>query len=84
MLALHPPVDHGLESSTSSHIRGFMGKFISLYFLNKYPPIYIIDSSSSPVVGERVMCATTSLIVDDFLLVPKFLVSWLSISQITK
>lgn len=60
---------------------GIRSKFVSLYF---YLPIYSTDSFSSLVVSDGIVCATTSLTVNDVLFVPKFSISLLSISPITK
>jgi len=71
-----------LDSRASSH--GTKQEFVSLNLSCLHPSVKIVDGTHSPVLGNGVVQATSSLTLTDILYVPRFSVSLLSISQFTK
>jgi len=63
---------------------GIKDKFMSLHLSNKFSSVTIVDGTQSPVLGDRVVQATSSLNLTIVLYVLKFPVKLLSISQFTK
>lgn len=51
---------------------------------NYVSPIHIVDGTTLPILDEGVICVSPTLDLHDVLYVPKFHVSILSISQLTK
>jgi len=73
-----------LNSGVSSHMTCTKEKFIFLHLFNKFPPVNIVDDTQSHVLGDEVVQTTPSLNLTSVLCVPKFSVSFLSISQFIK
>ena len=69
-----------LDSGASSHMTHIQNKFDSLHLSNKFSSVNIADGTQSPVLGNGVVHATSSLTLADVLYVLKFLVSLFSIS----
>ena len=59
-------------------------KFVSLNMSTACPSVKIVDGTHSPVLVNGVVQATPSLTLTNVLYVPRFSISLLSISQLTK
>ena len=63
---------------------GITQKFVSLNISTAHPSVKIADVTHSSVLGNGVVHTTPSLILTDVFYVPRFPVSFLSTSQLTK
>jgi len=63
---------------------GITQKFVSLNKSTAHSSVKVTDGTHSPVLGNEVVQATPSLTLSDVLYVPRFPVSLLSFSQLTK
>ena len=64
-----------LDSGASSHMTGIKDKFTSLHLSSKFPSVNIADGTQSPLLGDGIVQATSSLNLTNVLYVPKFSVS---------
>lgn len=80
-------VSHGkswmLDNGATAHITSTKSVFHT-FSSSSLPPVCLADGTFSPITGTGVITPTRDLTLENVLFAPKFLVSLLSISHLTK